>query len=241
MRRSPGSPSQMMRRLVAPRAADVAIDAVDAGVQLSADEPLRVRRLPVEHLRARALPLELAGEAGPEGLRIALGLVVDRCVAHDARRPERRRRIEVAVFAQQRVDLGVMRDVGLIAHGTHACGRSPFALRPSTWRRACVAGDRFRGLVAVRRHERRRWHAAVEAAGPGRRRRVLPEQQRAEQPAERRERRADDEHEQRTRCTRPKNEPARPLAVLEHLAQVRRHVARANRERARRTAAATRQ
>ena len=105
MRRSPGSPSQMMRRLVAPRAAGVAIDAVDARVQLSVAEPARVRRIPLEHLRERALPLELAGEAGPEAFGVARGLVVDRCVAHDGGGREGRRRIEVAVFAQQRVDL----------------------------------------------------------------------------------------------------------------------------------------
>ena len=108
----------------------MAIDAVDAGVQLSVAEPARVRRIPLEHLRERALPLELAGEAGPEGLGVARGVVVDRCVAHDRGGRERRRRLEVAIFAEQRVDLCVMRDVGLFAHDTHAsaaarlrCGR----------------------------------------------------------------------------------------------------------------------
>ena len=38
------------RRLVPARRPDVTIEAVDADVELAADEPLRVRRLPVEHL-----------------------------------------------------------------------------------------------------------------------------------------------------------------------------------------------
>ena len=72
------------RRLVAARSANVPIDAVDAGVERAADEPLRVRRLPLEHARPRREPLELLGEAGPEGLRIALGAGVDVLVAHVA-------------------------------------------------------------------------------------------------------------------------------------------------------------
>ena len=60
------------RGLVPARPARVAIDAVDARVQRAADEPLRMRRLPVEHLRPRREPLQLRGESGPERLRIAL-------------------------------------------------------------------------------------------------------------------------------------------------------------------------
>ena len=57
------------RRLVPPRPADVAVDAVDAGVERAADEPLRVRRLPVEHLRPRRRPLELRAQSPPRTLR----------------------------------------------------------------------------------------------------------------------------------------------------------------------------
>src|SRR5206468_6519540 len=82
------------RGLVAARAADVAIETVDAGVQRAADEPFRVRRLPVEHAIPLARPFELAGEAGPERLGIALGLGVNRFVAHEGVRSERLRRLE---------------------------------------------------------------------------------------------------------------------------------------------------
>src|SRR5688572_31628978 len=50
------------RCLVAPRAANMAIDTVDTRVQRSADEPLRMRRVPLEHARPRRGPLELRGE-----------------------------------------------------------------------------------------------------------------------------------------------------------------------------------
>ncbi len=57
------------RGLVAPRAAHVAIDAVDAGVERAAEKPLRVRRLPLEHLRPRREPLELRARTPPRSLR----------------------------------------------------------------------------------------------------------------------------------------------------------------------------
>ena len=105
-------------RLVAPWAARVAIDAVHARVQLPVGEPARVRRFPLEHLRERALPFELAGEACPEAFGVTRRFVVHRGVAHDRGGGEGRRRLEVPVFAQQRVDLGVMGSLGLIAHVT---------------------------------------------------------------------------------------------------------------------------
>ena len=84
------------RRLVAPRATDVAIDAVDAGVQRAADEPFRVRWLPLEHARPRRGPLELRREGRPEGLGIALGACVDVLVAHVGLRAERGGRLETS-------------------------------------------------------------------------------------------------------------------------------------------------
>ena len=65
------------RRLVAPRSSDVTIDAIDARVERAADEPFRMRRLPLEHLRPLREPLQLVGEACPERLGIALGARVD--------------------------------------------------------------------------------------------------------------------------------------------------------------------
>ena len=57
--------------LVAAAAQGVAVDAVDAGVDLPADEPLGVGRAPVEHRVPRPAPFELLREAGPEPLRSA--------------------------------------------------------------------------------------------------------------------------------------------------------------------------
>ena len=95
-------------RLVAPWSARVAIDAVHARVQLPVGEPARVRRFPVEHLRERALPFELAGEACPEAFGVTRRFVVHRRVPHDRGGREGRRRVEMPVFAQQRVDLCVV-------------------------------------------------------------------------------------------------------------------------------------
>src|SRR6187200_625607 len=70
------------RRLVLARSAGMAIDAVDARVQLAADEPLGMRRLPVEHSRPRREPLQLRRESRPERLGIGVGAGVDALVAH---------------------------------------------------------------------------------------------------------------------------------------------------------------
>ena len=57
-------------RLVAAPGADMAVEAIGADVQLAADEPLRVRRIPLEHLRPGLNPLELLGEVLPERFRV---------------------------------------------------------------------------------------------------------------------------------------------------------------------------
>ena len=69
-------------RLVSTRALRVPINAVHAGVQLAANEPLCVRRLPIEHLRPRRRPFELSCEASPERLGIALRFCIDAFVLH---------------------------------------------------------------------------------------------------------------------------------------------------------------
>ena len=71
------------RGLVAPRAADVAVETVDADVEGAADEPFRVGRLPVEHAIPAARPFKLIREARPERFRIAVRLGVDRFVADE--------------------------------------------------------------------------------------------------------------------------------------------------------------
>ena len=89
------------RRLIAPEAADMPIDAVDARVQRAADEPLRVRRLPVEHLAPRCGPFELGCEVGPEPFGIRVGAGVNRFVADVGFGPERRLGLERAIFLEQ--------------------------------------------------------------------------------------------------------------------------------------------
>ncbi len=73
------------RGLVAARRANVAVEAVGADVELAADEPLRVRRLPVEDLRPGLHPLELGGERRPERLGIGGRARVDARVVTRAR------------------------------------------------------------------------------------------------------------------------------------------------------------
>ena len=71
----------MIAALLRRGAAHVAVDAVDAGVERAADEPLRVRRLPVEHLRPRREPLELRAKPAQKRFGVALGARVDLRVA----------------------------------------------------------------------------------------------------------------------------------------------------------------
>ena len=104
--------------LVAPRTADMAVETVDARVDASADEPFRVRRLPVEHRIPRAGPFELRREPRPKAFRIALRLVVDPLVVDDRLRAECRRRRKRAVFAQQVAEFGGALGVGHAAKNT---------------------------------------------------------------------------------------------------------------------------
>src|SRR5262249_12073232 len=94
--------------------ADVAVEAVDADVQLAADEPLRVRRGPLEDLVPGLDPLELAGEFRPEAFGGFVRALVDRRVGDVRRFCELGRRGELAVLFQERVDLGV----GLVGHSS---------------------------------------------------------------------------------------------------------------------------
>jgi hypothetical protein len=89
------------RGLVAARPAHVPIDAVDAGVERPAEEPLGVRRLPLEHLRPRREPLELLGKRRPEGFGIALGASVDVFTVDRRGGAERVGRRKAAVFLRQ--------------------------------------------------------------------------------------------------------------------------------------------
>ena len=102
------------RRLVPAAATHVAIEAVHRDVQLASDEPLRVRRLPVEHLVPAARPLQLIREFRPERFRIAIGLRVDLFVPNAGLAAERRWRGESCDF----------RGGGRRTRQTCRCGRS---------------------------------------------------------------------------------------------------------------------
>src|SRR5207247_5041489 len=91
---------------------DVAIQAVLRDVQLAADEPLRVRRLPLEHLRERLPPEQGLRLLRPETLEIALRALVDARVLHVRLRRERGRRREAAVLLGE----GLERGAGLCCH-----------------------------------------------------------------------------------------------------------------------------
>ena len=126
------------RGLVATPAADVPVQAVHARVERAADEPLRVRRLPVEHLGPRRAPLELGGKPRPECLGVACGLVVDFRVADMSGCDKRRRRVEVAVLLQERVNLGEL----VVGHGLTTLS---VRLRAGGWARASAdEGARLR-------------------------------------------------------------------------------------------------
>jgi len=102
----PGLTLPDKRRLVAPRTADVAIEAVDAGVDFSADEPLRVRCIPLENFRPRLDPLELPRKPGPERFGIGGRARVDAGIADVRLACEGLRRREAAVFLQKGIDFG---------------------------------------------------------------------------------------------------------------------------------------
>ena len=74
VRRSPsGSPSQWYATFDAVARLDVTVDAVEADVELAAQVPLRVRRLPVEELGERLEPGDPLARLGlPELVEVAL-------------------------------------------------------------------------------------------------------------------------------------------------------------------------
>src|SRR5688572_28392890 len=82
------------------------VDAIDAGVQLSIDEPVRVRRLPADHLAPGLDPFQLARERLPERLGVAGGPLVDRGVVGNRLRLPPGGRGKTAVFLEQGVDFG---------------------------------------------------------------------------------------------------------------------------------------
>jgi hypothetical protein len=62
----------------------MAVDAVVAEVELAADEPLGVGQIPFEDLVPGLEPVQVFGDAGPEGFRIVDGLLVEGLVLFKA-------------------------------------------------------------------------------------------------------------------------------------------------------------
>ena len=135
-----GLPFPDERGLVAARPACVTIDAVHARVERAADEPLGVRRRPVEHRGPGPEPRQLFRKAGPERLWILRRAVVDARVADVRCLAKRRARIEAAVFAEQRVDFRgcAWRFVGHDADSTAPTG----VAYPSLGPKEAIPGDR---------------------------------------------------------------------------------------------------
>ncbi len=100
--------------LVAPRGARVAIDAVDARVDLAADEPPGVRRLPLEDAIPRPHPLQLGREPRPERFGVRVRRPVRVWIGDVRGAPPAVRRREAAILLKERVDFGLMRHPGYI-------------------------------------------------------------------------------------------------------------------------------
>jgi hypothetical protein len=85
----------------------MAVEAVHRDVQLTSNEPLRVRRVPLEHLVPPARPLQFIREFRPEGKGIALGLRVDLFVLNPGSVAECGWRRKTAIFVKKVVEIGV--------------------------------------------------------------------------------------------------------------------------------------
>ena len=162
------------RGLVAPRAAHVAVDAVDAGVERAADEPLRVRRLPLEHLRPGREPLELARRSRPRSLR-------DR-----ARRARRRlRRRHVRLRRETRPDGGKRRSSCSRSESSAGAFGSAMSVDQDTWQAGRTSGGQSEALpdgsaryrrpaTCVLRRQRRRTQLPPSAGGTSLRKNIAP-------------------------------------------------------------------
>ena len=141
VRLSPGSPSQWKATLSPLAGQHVAVEAVVADVELAADEPLRVRQLPL----ADGVPLlgpveQVGGLARPEALVVARRLVVQRGVGDQRVALELLRRRERALLVEQRVD-GVVFGVAVAGHGAYPRRRRLARRREVTSGRPVAGGS----------------------------------------------------------------------------------------------------
>ncbi len=96
----------VVRHAVAQSRGHMAVEAVGADVELAADEPLRIRRLPRVELVPRLHPVEPVALLRPEGAEALLrgGALVDRRVVQQRRGAKLGRGLEGAVLAQEVLD-----------------------------------------------------------------------------------------------------------------------------------------
>src|SRR5690606_11742586 len=96
-----GLPLPEEGRLRALRAVEVTVQAIVGGVQLPADEPFRLRGVPLQDAVPGAEPVELPRPPLPEPLRVLLRPAVDLLVPHEGLRGEVGGRGEATVLLEQ--------------------------------------------------------------------------------------------------------------------------------------------
>ena len=132
--------------LVAARPVQVAIEAVGAGVELAADEPLGVRLVPDQHLVPVLEPVERFGLLGPEALGIVLGALPELFVLGQA--------LDVGLggeLRRRRKGAGFLEDAGDVAVGGRGHGRASSSASATGRRRtdisAAGAGVKEKGVL----------------------------------------------------------------------------------------------
>src|SRR5689334_8199925 len=90
---------------IASRTVQVTVEAIHRRIELSTDEPLRMRRFPVEHLVPFFYPLELTRLLRPVSFGIASGLVVKRGGGDKRRATKLFARRKLPIFIKQSVDV----------------------------------------------------------------------------------------------------------------------------------------
>ena len=121
------------RSFVAASGRDMTVETVGAHVELPADEPLRVGRIPGEHLVPGLHPLELTGHPGPESLEILVRFVVERHVTHVSLFPKGLGRGELPPLLKQSLNLSLSLSLSLslrastlvVTHHKPSCHETP--------------------------------------------------------------------------------------------------------------------
>ena len=118
------------RHAAAPAGAHVAVQAVHRRVELAAEEPLGVRRLPLQHAVPRSYPFELLRPVRPITFRICPGAVVGAGVMHVCLLLELIGRGEAALLVEEGFDPVSRHSSGILRkRGTLASCAAPFGMR----------------------------------------------------------------------------------------------------------------